>query len=240
MIQFLILLRQSFFVTLLDVDNAIYMTSVLEELPRQKHRQAIAWGILNELIGRICLIGLLGAFLRQNEALFTLFGIEFTPDAISLFIAGSFLIVKSSNELYLYSRNLEGTQQLRRTAEKFPLLMLEMTIVNLILSLDTIIVVASRDLDFPSIIFIFLMSGVIRLFAIDKVATLIDRYPSVNIVILVLLILIGFELFLQGLWFEFPEEIFNVAILLAILIAIVDSRRRSNTKSLKRNFIQRQ
>ncbi|MGK7909537.1 MAG: hypothetical protein AB4040_20190 [Synechococcus sp.] len=240
MIQFLILLRKSFFVTLLDVDNAIYMTSIVKGLPQQKHRQAIAWGTFSEFIGRIVLIGLLGAFLRQNEALFTLFEIEFTPDAISLFIAGSFLIVKSSHELYLYSRDLEGTQQLRRTAEKFPLLMLEMTIVNLILSLDTIIVVASRAQDFPSIIFIFLMSGVIRLFAIDKVATLIDRYPSVNIVILVLLILIGFELFLQGLWFEFPEEIFNVAILLAILIAIVDSRRRSNTKSLKRNFIRRQ
>ena len=229
MIEFLILLRQSFFITLLDVDNAIYMTSMVEGLPQQKHRQVIAWGIFSELAGRIILIGLLGAFLSQNEALFTLFGIDFTPDTISLFVAGSFLIAKSSHELYLYFRNLEGTQQLRRTASNFYLLMLEMTIVNLILSLDTIIVVAARALDLPSIIFIFLVSGLIRLLAIDKVATSIARYPSVNIVILVLLILIGFELLLQGFWFEFPEEIFNAAILLAIVIAIVDSRRRSRS-----------
>ena len=229
MIQFLILLRQSLFITLLDVDNAIYMTSIVEGLPRQKHRQAIAWGIFSELAGRIILIGLLGAFLSQNEALFTLFGIDFTPDAISLFLAGSFLITKSSHELYQYFRNSEGTQRLRRTASSFYLLMFEMTVVNLILSLDTIIVVAARALNFPSIIFIFVVSGLIRLLAIEKVATLIDRYPFVNIVTLVLLVLIGLELILQGLWFEFPEQIFNAIVVLAIGIAIVGIRRRSQS-----------
>ncbi len=48
-----------------------------------------------------------------------------------------------------------------------------------------------------------------------------------NIVILIFLILIGFELFLEGFWFKFPEEIFNTVMVLAIIVAIIHQRRRS-------------
>ncbi|MGK7907478.1 MAG: hypothetical protein AB4040_09660 [Synechococcus sp.] len=90
MVQLLILLRQSLFVTLLNVDHAIYMTSMVEGLPIQKQRKAIAWGI------------------------------DFTPVLISLFVAGSFLMVKSSNELYRYLKRLEDFRQFRLSVLSFP------------------------------------------------------------------------------------------------------------------------
>ena len=66
--------------------------------------------------------------------------------------------------------------------------MLEMIVVNLILSIDTIIVVSTRVSDLASILFIFLISAIIRLFTIDKFAQFIRKYPSLNIVTLVFLI----------------------------------------------------
>ncbi len=227
MVQILTLLQQGVLATLLDVDNAVYMTSIVEDLQFKKQRQAIMWGIFAEFIGRVALISFLGALLSENKVLFTLLGVKFTPDSLSLFIAGSFLIYKSSRELYEFLTAREKTQQLQLPKASFPRLIVEMTVVNLILSIDTIIVVSTRVLDLSSIIFIFLISAIIRLGAIDKVARLIQKYPSMNTVILIFLILIGFELFLEGLWFKFPEEIFNAVLVLAIIVAIIDRRRRS-------------
>ena len=227
MVQLLTLLQQSILVTLLDVDTAVYMTSAIEHLPFRKQQQAIRWGLLAEFAGRIGLISLFYSLFSENETLFTLFGIKFTPDSISLFIAGTFLLYKSSSDLYEFLKSEEKPEQLKLPQVSFPRLMIEMTVVNLMLSIDTIVVVSTRALDFSTIIFLFLVSAMIRLFAIDKLAQFIKKYPSLNIVILIFLILIGFELFLEGLWFKFPEEIFNTVIVLAIIVAIIHQRRRS-------------
>ncbi len=229
MVQLLTLLQQGILVTLLDVDTAVYMTSAIEHLQFRKQKQAIMWGLLAEFAGRIGLIGLFYSLFSENETLFTLLGIKFTPDSISLFIAGAFLLYKSSSDLYEFLTSEEKPEQLKLPQVSFPRLMIEMTVVNLMLSIDTIVVVSTRALDFSTIIFLFLVSAMIRLFAIDKLAQFIKKYPSLNIVILIFLILIGFELFLEGLWFQFPEEIFNTVIVLAIIVAIIHQRRRSQS-----------
>ena len=229
MLQLLTLLQQGILVTLLDVDTAVYMTSAIEHLQFRKQKQAIMWGLLAEFAGRIGLIGLFYSLFSENETLFTLLGIKFTPDSISLFIAGAFLLYKSSSDLYEFLTSEEKPEQLKLPQVSFPRLMIEMTVVNLMLSIDTIVVVSTRALDFSTIIFLFLVSAMIRLFAIDKLAQFIKKYPSLNIVILIFLILIGFELFLEGLWFKFPEEIFNTVIVLAIIVAIIHQRRRSQS-----------
>ncbi len=229
MVQLLTLLQQGILVTLLDVDTAVYMTSAIEHLQFRKQKQAIMWGLLAEFAGRIGLIGLFYSLFSENETLFTLLGIKFTPDSISLFIAGAFLLYKSSSDLYEFLTSEEKPEQLKLPQVSFPRLMIEMTVVNLMLSIDTIVVVSTRALDFSTIIFLFLVSAMIRLFAIDKLAQFIKKYPSLNIVILIFLILIGFELFLEGLWFEFPEAIFNTVIVLAIIVAIIHQHRQSQS-----------
>ena len=227
MIQLLTLLKQGILSTLLDVDNAVYMTSRIKNLSFKQQRQAIIWGLLMEFIGRIALIGFFGSFLSQNKVLFTLVGVKFTPDSISLFIAGAFLLYKSSGDLYEFLTQGEEPSQLKPTEASFLRIMAEMAVVNLILSIDAIIVVSARASDFPSMIAIFAISAIIRLCSLEKLAQFIQKYSSINIFISIFMILIGLELFLEGLWFKFPEEIFNAVMVLAIVLTVIDRRRRS-------------
>ncbi len=226
MIQLLTLLQKSIAATLLDVDGAFYMTSAIEHLPFRKQRKAIIWGLFAEFVGRVVLISLLYSLLSENKTLFRLFGLKFTLDSISLFIAGAFLLFKNGRELYEFLTGQEKSQQFQFSQVSFPRLMLEMTVVNLIFSIDNIIVLSTRNLDFSSLTFIFVVSAIIRLFAIDKMAQFIHKYPSMKIVMLTFLILIGFELFLEGIWFNFPEEIFNTIMVLAIIVTIIYQRQR--------------
>lgn len=216
--QFLLLLKQGILAILLDVDGAVYMTSAIEDLPSNQQRKAIQWGLFTEFLGRVALIILVYSLLSENRPLFTFLGIEFTPDSISLFIAGAFLLFKNGTELYefIITRQDEA-RQLQFPQVSFFRLMFEITVVNLILSIDTLIVLLTRKLTVSSIIFLFVFSAIIRLFLIDKMARFIRNYPSVKIIIFMFLILIGFELFLEGFWFSFPEEIFNTLMILAII-----------------------
>ncbi len=233
MVQLLILLKQGILSTLLDVDNAVYMTSRIKNLSFKKQKQAIIWGLLIEFIGRIALIGFLGSLLSENKVFFTLVGVKFTPDSISLFIAGAFLLYKSSGDLYEFLTKREQPQQLQPLEASFWRIMGEMAVVNLILSIDAIIVVSARASDFPSMIVIFAISAIIRLCSLEKLAQFIHKYSSINIFISIFMILVGLELFLQGLWFEFPEEIFNAVMVLAIVLTVIDRRRRSQLLSLR-------
>ncbi len=227
MIQLLTLLKQGILSTLLDVDNAVYMTSRIKNLSFKQQRQAIIWGLLMEFIGRIALIGFFGSFLSQNKVLFTLVGVKFTPDSISLFVAGAFLLYKSSGDLYEFVTIREQPSPLQQPEASFLQIMGEMAVVNLILSIDAIIVVSARVSDFPSMIAIFAISAIIRLCSLEKLAQFIQKYSSINIFISIFMILVGLELFLEGLWFKFPEEIFNAVMVLAIVLTVIDRRRRS-------------
>ena len=228
MVQLLTLLKQGILSTLLDVDNAVYMTSRIKHLSFKKQKQAIIWGLLIEFIGRIALISFLGSLLRENKVLFTLLGVKFTPDSISLFIAGAFLLYKSIGDLHEFLTKQEQPDQLQPLEASFWQIMGEMAIVNLILSIDAIIVISARASDLSSIIFIFAISAIIRLFSLEKLAQFIQKYSSINIFISIFMILVGLELFLQGLWFQFPEEIFNAVMVLAIVLTVIDRRRRSS------------
>lgn len=227
MIQILTLLKQGVLATLLDLDNAVYMLSKVDNLQFQKQKQAIIWGVTTEFIARIALISFLGSLLSENKVLFTLLGFKFTLNSLVLFIAGSFLIYSSTRELYQLLNDREKIQKLQPPPINFLRLIFEITIVNLLLSIDTIIVVLARVSELSSIIFIFLISAIIRLLTIDRIAYFIKKYSSMNIVILVFLILIGFELFLEAIWFKFPEEIFNAAMILAIIGAIFYQRQQA-------------
>ena len=99
------LIRNSLMVTSLDLDNALYMTSVVDQVqPRKKQQQLIFWGLLVEYLGRLILILFFQYVISGNQPLFELFGIPFSIESISLIAAGLFLTIRSGRELLAHLR----------------------------------------------------------------------------------------------------------------------------------------
>ena len=99
MAQLLTLLQLSISVTLLDVDNALYMTSAVDQLSSEHKQRAIRLGLLIEFLARMVMVLIFGFIASGTEVLFELIGIEFTAETISLLAAGIFLFNRSSGEL---------------------------------------------------------------------------------------------------------------------------------------------
>jgi predicted tellurium resistance membrane protein TerC len=89
--------------TLLDVDNALYMTAAIEPLPPEKQKKAIFWGLLLEFSARILLVLVFGFLASGTEPLFKIFGIEFTAETISLLAAGIFLSFAAPGNCSIFS-----------------------------------------------------------------------------------------------------------------------------------------
>jgi predicted tellurium resistance membrane protein TerC len=227
MSQLLALLQQSIFITSIDLDNATYTTSAIQHLKPEKQQIAIFWGTLLEFIGRLLLTALFLILTNEDEPLFTLFGVEFTIENISLFGAGTFLLIRNGRELIDFFRTqseAHETQPVR--AGSFRNVIFEMGVVLTIMSIDTVLAGLGITSKFSILLFLFLFSAVVRLLFVRQIAAFVVRYPAINIVILTFLILIGIELIIQGLGIDI-EPLFNLIMVVALIVAINYHRQKA-------------
>jgi predicted tellurium resistance membrane protein TerC len=232
MSQLLALLVQGLIGSAFDIDNALYMTSVLQTVRPERQRRLIAWGLLVELMARLLLVALFRTVFSGSQILFTLFSLAFSLDSLALLGAGAFLFVRSGRELIDLIKE-RGGEDTHSPADDQPFwrLLLEMSLVNLLLSVDTLVALMATVSELWVLVYIFLFSALLRLLFVQQIAALVRRIPGVHIVLLSLLVLIGMELFAHGLGLKVPETLFNTAVLAALIGAILYQRRfvkRSN------------
>jgi len=226
---FLDMLRLGATTTLLDVDNALYMTAAIDPLPAEKQKKAIFWGLVIEFFARLLLVIFFGYLASGTEVVFEILGIEFTAETLSLLAAGIFLLLRSTRDLFRFFLGVEEAEPLPDEGEEqgksFFRLMVEMSLVNALLSVDTVIALTGSALGsgaaFAAILYLLLFSAVVRLFFVRQIARFIKRYPATNIIILTFLSLIGLELISLGLGLRLPELLFSALMLLALLLTIL-------------------
>ena len=223
------LLRNGITVTALDVDNTLYMTAVLDENPPTAHRRLLFWGLFAEFIGRLLLIYFFLVVLGGRDVTFSLLGFEFGIEDVALIAAGLFLLIKNGRELthILLNRSApEDPTVSKKTFHSFPRLITEITIVNITLSFDTIIAITSSNSSAGMILYLLLFSAIFRYLFVRQIANIIETYPSLNIIILAFLIIIGLELIMEGIGFNINEVVINLIILAAVGLASLHERRR--------------
>jgi predicted tellurium resistance membrane protein TerC len=233
MSQFLTLLQQSIFITSVDLDNATYTTSAIQSVEPLRQQTAIVVTTVLEFIGRILLTALFIFLTNEDEPLFTLFGIDFTIESISLFAAGTFLMIRNGRELIGFFRKQGELQEIRSTKEGgFGRIILEMSAVLTLMSVDTVLAAIGIVSGLINLLILFLFSAVIRLLFVRQIAVFVRRYPAINIVIFTFLVLIGVELIIQGLGLDI-EPIFNVIMIIALVVTIIYHRQQDKEKSIE-------
>jgi len=226
--QIITYLFQAVSITLVDIDNAMYTTGQLTLLSSHR-RLVLILTLALELLGRLGLLWLFAVLTSEREPLFTLFGIEFTIESISLFAAGVYLLISNAREL---THTLHPKENDAQNAETTPQtasirLLLAMGLILTVMSVDTVLVLMNLTTAVPLILFFLLFSAAVRLLLIDKLVYFVDKYPAVQVFILVLLILIGGELMVQAMGLD-NELIFNVLLLMITLIFIAYQRQKAH------------
>lgn len=213
------LLLQALTVALVDVDNAMYTTDQVSELPeRQTLANILALSL--EFAGRLLLLFLFSGVTGARDPLFVAGGLPIGLDHLALLVAGLYLVFSNGRELLHAIRAPAAVAtDTPPPPRSFGLHLAEMGIVLTLLSVDTVLLVLTMTAVLAEILFFFLFSAVLRLLFVDRLVTLIDRFPSISVFINGLLILIGVELIAQALGLDIERE-FNAAVLITILVVV--------------------
>ena len=203
------LLTLTFLEIILGIDNIIFISIVTGKLPEEKRKKATQIGLFLAMFMRIALLFGITVLIAMKEPFFsvnwTWFSADFTGQAMILFLGGLFLIYKSTNEIHeKVDHKGEEEKDLKTTAAKsFGNVIFQILLIDLIFSLDSILTAVGMTNGVPGALYIMVTAviisvGVMMLFAVP-VGNFVNVNPSIQILGLAFLILIGFMLITESM-----------------------------------------
>lgn len=223
----------------LGIDNIVFIAILTEKVPPEKRDHARITGLSLALIMRIILLMFTGWLVTLTDPLFTRFGITFNARQLIMLVGGIFLLFKATMEL---NERLEGSAQENDRQKKtshFWTVVAQIVILDAVFSLDSVITAVGIVEQVPIMIIAVCIAMVIMMLASKPLAYFVNSHPTIVILCLSFLLMIGFSLVAEGFGFAIPKGYLYAAIGFSILIelfnqiAIFNRQRFLNTKPLR-------
>lgn len=203
------LLTLTFLEIVLGIDNIIFISIVTGKLPEEKRKKATQIGLFLAMFMRIALLMGISYLIAMKEPWFSLdwgwFSAEFTGQAVILLAGGIFLIYKSTKEIHeKVDHKGEEEKELKTSAAKsFGNVIFQILLIDLIFSVDSILTAVGMTNGLEGALYIMITAvvisvGVMMLFAVP-VGNFVNENPSIQILGLAFLILIGFMLMTESM-----------------------------------------
>ena len=190
----------------LGIDNVIFIAILSGKLPESQQARARSTGIALAVIARIALLFSIAWIMRLTYPLFTLFQHDVSGRDLILLIGGLFLIGKSTFEIH---EKLEaaGHDRKAQATATFVSVISQIILVDIVFSLDSVITAVGISGNLWVMVPAIVLAAAVMLFFAGPIAAYVERHPSMKILALAFLILIGFMLVLEGWLHEAVEEL---------------------------------
>ncbi|WP_072314961.1 TerC family protein [Agrococcus sp. Marseille-P2731] len=218
----------------LGVDNVIFISILASKLPKEQQARARNLGLTLAMVMRVGLVLLAGWIITLNDDLFTLFGMGFSGRELILIAGGGFLLYKAVHEIHL---KLEGEEEHASSAVKatFAAVLAQILLMDLVFSLDSVITAVGMTSNMLVIISAVLISFGILLFSAKYIFEFVNRHPTVKMLALSFLLLIGVFLIADGFGFHIDKALIYVPMAFAVLVEALNlwaaARRRKRKGS---------
>jgi predicted tellurium resistance membrane protein TerC len=240
------LLTLAFLEIVLGVDNIIFISIIANKLPKNQQKRARNIGLMIALIFRIVLllsiawiIGLTAPlFTLPFEKLFHTMGVENTKEAIEisgrdiiLLLGGFFLLAKSTTEIHSKVEHKEEHEQKLTVKSAFWPVIAQIIFIDIIFSFDSILTAVGLTKD----VVIMILAVIIAILAMMQfsgpISDWINKYPTLQILALSFLILIGLTLILEGFGMHVNKGFVYVAVLFSLTVELINIRLRKKVEA---------
>jgi predicted tellurium resistance membrane protein TerC len=222
---------------ILGVDNIIFISIIAGKLDPVNRKKAQNIGLISAMFIRIGLLFLLGFILRLESDLINLkdFGLPIdlglSGKDFILLIGGLFLIYKSTSEIHhkLEGKddNLDSTTKSTTNLKKA---VLDITFINIIFSVDSIITAVGMTTSIPVMASAVVLSTIAMLFFAGKVAAFVDKHPTIKILALSFLVMIGTLLIAEAFHAHVPKGYVYFAMAFSFFVETLNIKMRKNAK----------
>ncbi|SEL73185.1 Membrane protein TerC, possibly involved in tellurium resistance [Pseudoxanthomonas sp. GM95] len=202
----LTLLTLSTLEIVLGIDNLVFISIAVSRLPESRRAGARKLGIAMACLTRIALLVSLAYLSRMSNDLFTVAGMGISIRDLILIVGGVFLVVKGIMEIKeLVTGGEDEDPTTTKVSSVFGLVILQIAIIDIVFSLDSVITAVGFAKDIPIMVAAILLSVAVMLLAANPLGRFIDANPTVKMLALAFIVLVGVVLVLDGLDVHVPK-----------------------------------
>jgi len=215
----------TFLEIVLGVDNIIFISILSGRLPQARQASARRVGLLLAMGTRILLLFSLSWVVKLTAPLFTLWLHEISGRDLILIIGGLFLLFKATHEIH---GRLEGEDEsgAARQAVSFASVLVQIALLDIVFSLDSVITAVGMVDEVSVMIVAVVISVLIMMAAAEPISHFVHRHPTIKILALSFLLLIGFSLLLEGFDYHIPKGYIYFAMGFSVFVEMINLRIR--------------
>jgi predicted tellurium resistance membrane protein TerC len=219
----------------LGIDNILFLSIVSAKLPQHQQATARRIGLLLALIMRIGLLASIAWIVTLTQPLFSVFGYAFSWRDLILIGGGLFLLVKGTMEIHATLEDAHGGADLVKAKLGFVSAVVQIVILDLVFSLDSVITAVGMADHLEVMIAAVVIAIGVMLVAAEPVARFVDQHPTVKMLALSFLLLVGMALVADGMQYHIPRGYLYFAIAFSMVVELLNLWVRRKAAASDRN-----
>jgi predicted tellurium resistance membrane protein TerC len=213
--------------TVLGIDNVIFLAILVARLPPERQPRARIVGLSLAMLTRLALLFSIVWLTRLTRPWFTVLGQQISGRDLVLAAGGLFLLAKSVLEIHA---TLEGAAAERRARAlvSFAAIVVQIALIDIVFSLDSVFTAVglARPDQVPIMAAAIVMSILVMMWLSGPISAFIDTHPTVKVLALAFLILVGVALIGEGMDFHIPKGYLYFAMAFSVLVEMINIRLR--------------
>ena len=219
------LVTLTFLEIVLGVDNVIFISILSSKLPEPKQAPARRIGLLAAMGMRILLLLSIVWIIRLTAPLFTVLGRAISGRDIILMGGGLFLLAKATTEIHERLEGEEG-QKTARVRPSFAAVITQIAMLDIVFSLDSVITAVGMAEDIIIMVTAVILAVGVMMFSAGPISAFVNRHPTVKVLALSFLLLIGISLVGEGLGMHIPKGYIYFAMGFSVFVELINLRVR--------------
>ncbi len=216
----------------LGIDNIIFISILADKLPKNRQSSARQFGLLLAMATRLALLGTITLIMRLTEPLFEIAGHGYSGRDLILIAGGLFLLAKATREVHNRLEG-EGGHQRKARAVSYASILIQIAIMDMVFSLDSVITAVGLAEDFMVMAIAIVLAIVVMMLAANAVARFVNEHPTVKMLALSFLLLLGMMLVAEGFGQHIPKGYIYFAMAFSIFVEALNLRARSGKKPVQ-------
>lgn len=216
----------------LGIDNIIFISILCGRLPPEQRDKGRKLGLLGALGTRLALLGTISWMVGLTKPFFTIFGLDVTGKSLILFAGGLFLIWKATKEIH---EKIEGDEHSDEGKAKghatLGTVLVQIAILDLVFSLDSVITAVGMSSSLWIMITANVLALAVMVFTSKSIGDFVQRHPTVKMLALSFLIMIGLVLVADSAGLHIPKAYIYFAMGFSVLVEVLNIKASSKAKA---------
>jgi len=213
----------------LGVDNIVFISVLSGRLPEHQRQQGRLVGLVLAMVMRIVLLLFLAWIVKLTAPLFTVFGNEISGRDLILIVGGLFLLAKSTHEIHVNLEGDEGEETVKVHATLASVLF-QIMLLDLVFSLDSVITAVGMAEHVPVMVIAIVLAVVFMMIFAKPIGEFVENHPTVKMLALSFLLLVGMALVADGLEFHIPKGYIYFAMGFSVFVEMLNLRLRKRQR----------